>query len=92
MKWQINKAWKVLVKLPFFGGDFNEHQGNVLKVLRVYKENEVGKRNANVKQKLILCWWGRKKYAKDVKVILWKQQHKLVVVDLNRRVLKKIMR
>ena len=33
-----------------------------------------------------------KKYVKDVKVIPWELQHRLVVVDLDKKVLKKIVR
>ena len=47
----------------------------------------------NVKQKLILCMW--KNYAKnvdDVKVIVWELQHRLVAIDLNKKVLKRIVR
>ena len=48
----------------------------------------------DVKQKLILCLWGEKcrKYIRDVKVIPWELQHRLVVVDLDRKVLKKVVR
>ena len=47
----------------------------------------------NVKQKLILCLWEKnRKYIRDVKVIPWELQHRLVVVDLDKKVLKKVVR
>ena len=33
-----------------------------------------------------------RKYIRDVKVIPWKLQHRLVVVDLDKKVLKKVLR
>ena len=33
-----------------------------------------------------------RKYIRDVKVILWELQHRLVVVDLNKKILKKVVR
>ena len=45
----------------------------------------------DVEQKLILCLWGKYgKYIRDVKVIPWELQHRLVVVDLDKKVLKKV--
>ena len=33
-----------------------------------------------------------KKYIRDVKLILWELQHRLVVIDLDKNVLKKVVR
>ena len=48
----------------------------------------------NVKPKLIFALMGGKiqKVCKDVKVNLQELQHRLVVVDLNKKILKKIVR
>ena len=48
----------------------------------------------DVKQKLIwrLVKKNCRKYARDVKVIQWQLQHRLVVVDLDKKILKKIVR
>ena len=48
----------------------------------------------DVKQKLILCLWGEKyrKYIRNAKVIPWELQYRLVVVDLDKKVLKKVVR
>ena len=47
----------------------------------------------DVKQQLILCLWKKnRKYIRDVKVIPWKLQHRQVVVDLYKKVLKKVVR
>ena len=46
----------------------------------------------DVKQKLILCLWGEyEKYIRDVKVIPRELQCRLVVVDLDKKVLKKVV-
>ena len=51
------------------------------------------KAQVDVKQKLILCLSEKyKKYVWDVKVIPCEHQLRLVVIDLNKRVLKKIVR
>ena len=47
----------------------------------------------DVEQKLILCLWKKyRKYIKDLKVIPWELQHRLVVEDLDKKVLKKVVR
>ena len=47
----------------------------------------------DVEQKLILCFWGKNTESiSNVKVIPWELQHRMVVVDLDRKVLKKIVR
>ena len=48
----------------------------------------------DVEQKLISCLWGKKyrKYIRDVKVIPWELQHRMVVVDLDKKVLKWVVR
>ena len=38
------------------------------------------------------CGGKYKKYIRDVKVISWELQHRLVVVDLHKKVLKKVVR
>ena len=45
----------------------------------------------DVKQKLILYLWEKKykKYVRDVKVIKWELQHRLVVVDLDKKIVRK---
>ena len=46
-----------------------------------------------MKQKSISCLWEKyRKYVRDAKVTSWKLQHGLVVVDLDKKVLKKIVR
>ena len=47
----------------------------------------------DVKQKLILCLWKKyRKYIRDVLVIPWKLQHRLMVIDLDKTVVKMIAR
>ena len=47
----------------------------------------------DVEHKLILCLWGKiQKLYRDVKVIPWELQHRLLVVDLDKKVLKKVVR
>ena len=47
----------------------------------------------HVKQKLILCLQEKiQKYVRDVKVILWELQHRLVVVEVDKKILKRIVR
>ena len=47
----------------------------------------------DVEQKLILCLWQKntESIIRDVKVIPWELQHRMAVVDLDKKVLKKVM-
>ena len=41
---------------------------------------------------MVLAGEKYKKYIREVKVILWELQHRLVVIDLDKKVLKRIVR
>ena len=128
IKWGLSGAWEVQVKSLLLVGISMGVWGNVLRVLKVYTGNAIGKRNVEGRRLLEFCderelcvantcfykkekrkitysgggceteidfvLVGEKcrKYIRDVKVIPWEIQHSLVVVDLDKKVLKKIVR